>query len=253
MATIMKEKPLFGGNKHWRNPDWTELDDRVRGGRSESHLLTDGHRAEFCGILDIHALRGAGFASQRTTGDDRSWDLEGFTGVKLRILNSDVKNYTFSVKDMILRRQPEGQGQGTLSYEADFTLSGSETDVFLPFSRMNATYRGKPINNAPELRLSSIKQMSIMMRSFFGEQEGRFSLTIGSISAYTSEGDILEAEKGKNVPDLNEWETYVQREAHRRRILHACLMAIACGTLITVTMSSTGTISSLLEWVRSHE
>jgi hypothetical protein len=41
------------------------------------------------GNLDIKTLGGAGFASQRTTGEDRHWDLSGFDGIALKIKHGD--------------------------------------------------------------------------------------------------------------------------------------------------------------------
>lgn len=72
--------------------------------------------------------------------------------------------------------------------------------VFIPWSNLKPTYRGKENHDADPLDLKSIKRMSIMMRryglplrlghactharfSFFGTQEGPFSLSLRSITA----------------------------------------------------------------------
>lgn len=47
--------------------------------------------ARFYGELDIKTLGGAGFASQRTTDDDRIWDLSGYDGIELRVVSADGK------------------------------------------------------------------------------------------------------------------------------------------------------------------
>ena len=44
--------------------------------------------ARFHGTLDITALGGAGFASQRTTRDE-AWDLSGYDGVELLVVAAD--------------------------------------------------------------------------------------------------------------------------------------------------------------------
>ena len=36
-------------------------------------------------------LGGAGFASQRTTGDDRQWDLSDYAGIRLNIAGGDSR------------------------------------------------------------------------------------------------------------------------------------------------------------------
>jgi hypothetical protein len=87
-------------------------------------------------------------------------------------------------------RREDGRDEATISYEIDFNLppesEPGETHgraVFVPFKSFNATYRGKLKKDAPSMDLKHIKRMSIMMRSYFGAQEGDFSLSIRSISA----------------------------------------------------------------------
>jgi len=96
------------------------------------------------------------------------------------------------LKDNLLDRNPEnGREQATISWEYDFevlqTIGADEkakTDsVFIPWSNLKPTYRGKDKKDADPLDLKSIKRMSIMMRSFFGTQEGPFSLSLRSITA----------------------------------------------------------------------
>jgi hypothetical protein len=91
-------------HRQWSFDDWTASDDRVRGGKSQashenttsrdfematnysqSYLKISGDQsvATFYGTLDIKTLGGAGFASQRTTGDKRSWDLSAYNGIQI--------------------------------------------------------------------------------------------------------------------------------------------------------------------------
>lgn len=51
--------------------------------------MRDEKNARFYGNLDIKTLGGAGFASQRTVGEDRSWDLSGYAGIQLNIAKGD--------------------------------------------------------------------------------------------------------------------------------------------------------------------
>ena len=115
----------------------------------------------FHGDLDIAALRGAGFASQRSP-DARSWDLSGFEGLHLPINQGDGKKYTFIVKDEVLPKRPDGREQSTVSWEYDFT--GNKLDLHIPWKDLKPTYRGKPKPDAKPLDLASIKRVSIMMR-----------------------------------------------------------------------------------------
>lgn len=133
-------------------------------------------------------MGGAGFASQRTTGDDRSWDLSAYEGIHLEVGKDDGKLYTFVLKDEILPLMDDGREQSTVSYEYDFSAAGS-CSVFIPWSELKPTYRGKEKDDAPPLNTKSVKRWSFMMRSFFGSQEGDFSVEIKSVKAVSRPED----------------------------------------------------------------
>jgi len=120
----------------------------------------------FHGLLDIETLGGAGFASQRTVGDDRRWDLAPFAGVEVSIdaLLSDHKVYTLILKDQLLPRNPlNGREQSTPSWEYDFSKSDCHHEtstassssfsatLFVPWDRFKPNYRGKPRHDTGEL------------------------------------------------------------------------------------------------------
>ncbi|KAK0660000.1 Uncharacterized protein DIS24_g3567 [Lasiodiplodia hormozganensis] len=182
---------LFGGSLHWNAADWTSSDDRVRGGKSHSYFDISGTNpvARFYGNLDIKTLGGAGFASQRTTGENRTWNIDGYDGIQIEVAKSDSKKYTFNIKNQLLPPDPNtGREQSTISYEYDFfapspNATGETTTIFIPWKDFKATYRGREDPEAPPVDLTDIKRFGIMMRSFFGGQEGNFSLSIKSISA----------------------------------------------------------------------
>jgi hypothetical protein len=115
-------------------------------------------------------LGGAGFASQRTTGEDREWDLANYEGIELFITDADAKQYTFILKDELLPPAPgTGREQSTISYEYDFRVAMEEAEakgvsVRIAWSDLKATYRGKEKKDAPPLSLRKIKRMSLMMR-----------------------------------------------------------------------------------------
>ncbi|KAF7596662.1 hypothetical protein BBP40_000584 [Aspergillus hancockii] len=176
--------PLFGGPRAWHSSDWTSADDRVRGGSSQSHMSCSPASliARFYGNLDITTLGGAGFASQQTTGEDRNWDLSGYDGIELHIARGDRKQYTLTLKDKAVPKRPDGRQESTLSWEYDFQAEGQQT-IFIKWADFRATYRGRDKEDARPLDLTSVKRFSIMMRSFFGTQEGEFSLDVVSIAA----------------------------------------------------------------------
>ncbi|KAH8784110.1 NADH:ubiquinone oxidoreductase intermediate-associated protein 30 [Hyaloscypha sp. PMI_1271] len=177
---------LFGGNKPWSATDWTDSDDRVRGGSSYSELTCDpsSPTAVFHGNLDTKTLGGAGFASQRTTGEDRSWDLSSYDGITLDIKKSDGKKYTLILKDELLPKGSNGREQSTVGWDYDFNGGNDGGKVFVHWNDFKATYRGREKKEAQPLDLKHVKRVSLMMRSFFGSQEGDFSLSINSISAF---------------------------------------------------------------------
>ncbi|KAJ5668256.1 uncharacterized protein N7477_006826 [Penicillium maclennaniae] len=180
--------PLFGGIRAWDSKDWTSSDDRVRGGASHSTLTCSPSSlvAKFHGNLDITTLGGAGFASQRTTGEDRTWNLSRYDGIELVIDHADNKLYTLTLKDEILPKRPDGREQSTLSWEFDFRAEG-RTTIFVKWSDFRPTYRGKEKKDVEPLDLKNIKRFSIMIRSFFGEQDGDFELGVVSIAALRTE------------------------------------------------------------------
>ncbi|KAI1429775.1 NADH:ubiquinone oxidoreductase intermediate-associated protein 30 [Xylaria sp. FL1777] len=191
MATLSEEpKYLFGGEaRHWQAESWVPSDDRVRGGKSTSHLEhVSRSRPEdtvrFHGELDITALGGAaGFASRRSPERCRCrWgDLSRFDGLRLAIVGGDGKRYTLVLKDTVLPRRPDGREQSTVSWEYDF--AGLEGEVCVPWGNFRPTYRGRSKPDAEPLDLTSVKSISIMIRSFFGEQEGPFALGLQHIAA----------------------------------------------------------------------
>lgn len=101
------------------------------------------------------------------------------------------KRYTFIAKDTLPSSDAaNGRDQATISWEVDFELPPQDEPdethdktVFVPWDSFNPTYRGKLQKDVDPLDTKSIKRFSIMMRSFFGAQEGDFSLTVNSIKA----------------------------------------------------------------------
>ncbi|KAK3350091.1 complex I intermediate-associated protein 30 [Lasiosphaeria hispida] len=210
---------LFGGPKTpWNDLRWTDADDRVRGGRSFSLFIGEGgpiRFVTFSGYLDTAALaapdgKTAAFASHRTIDGYQPPDLSGYDALVLDVPRSDGKTYTLVLKDVVAAKRLDGRETSTLSWEHDFHCPGHQGSgrVVLRFSDFKPFYRGKRVPNAGELDRRKIQRIAIMMRSFFGEQEGDFALILLSITAYryrpksttgplglSSEGGVL-TEKG---------------------------------------------------------
>src|SRR4051794_23779809 len=144
----------------WSPLDWTSSDDRVRGGASHSALTCSPSDpvAVFSGNLDIKTLGGAGFASQRTTGEDRIWDLSSYEGLVLDVVRSDRKQYTVILKDELLPKSPNGREQSTVSWEYDFSESDNDVEgrrtgskIFVKWEEFKPTYRGREKKDADPL------------------------------------------------------------------------------------------------------
>lgn len=106
----------------------------------------------------------------------------------MEVGKDDGNRYTFVLKDEILPLMDDGREQSTISYEYDFSAAGNYS-VFVPWSELKPTYRGKEKDDAPPLNTKSVKRWSFMMRSFFGTQEGDFSVEITSVKAVSRPED----------------------------------------------------------------
>ncbi|MCJ1403751.1 hypothetical protein MMC11_006974 [Xylographa trunciseda] len=188
---------LFGGTSLWITPsvNWTAVDDRVRGGSSQSYfaLVPNSTHVCFSGTLDTKTLGGAGFASQTTTGN-KVWDLSAYDGIQVEVINGDGKMYTLIIKDEVPQsKRDDGREMSSVSWEYDFKTaesslgSGQTTKVWVPWSELKATYRGREKKDAEPLKKAEIRRFSLMMRSFFEKQEGDFELVLASISAARKE------------------------------------------------------------------
>ncbi|OJZ86966.1 hypothetical protein ASPFODRAFT_46498 [Aspergillus luchuensis CBS 106.47] len=192
MCTKRPSGPFFfGGSQRWSSTEWTSSDDRVRGGSSQSHLTIndDTNTATFHGNLDIKTLGGAGFASQHTASTTDLWDLSSYAGLELSIPKSDGHTYTLNLRDELQDPRPDGRQRSGLVWEAKFKVAKGQTKVKLGWREFRPTYRGREVHMGRPLILAGVKQFGIMIRSFFGEQEGDFELEIEWIRGIKKEKD----------------------------------------------------------------
>lgn len=138
-------------------------------------------------------------------------------GMQLTFRNP-ARKYTLILKDAIPPPDAATGGErSTLSYEYDFVADATELEsqtppstkpptsqdeksstaphtpkIRIPFAAFAPTYRGRPQKDAARLNTYRIARWSFMCRSFFGEQEGPFSLKIRSVAAYRGERSALE-------------------------------------------------------------
>ncbi|RSM01246.1 hypothetical protein CDV31_011436 [Fusarium ambrosium] len=187
---------LFGGDRPWSQELWTASDDRVRGGSSVSNLTICDSQAIFHGNLDTKTLGGAGFASQRTKGD-LSLDLSQTVGLQLDLgAGNSEQKFTLTVKDTIPERREDGRDEAGVSWEVDFEPPTEGGIIVMKWDEFRATYRGRDVDDPKPLDLGDVKRISLMMRSFFDQQDGDFKLVVNSIAAINKTCDGDESDDG---------------------------------------------------------
>jgi NADH dehydrogenase [ubiquinone] 1 alpha subcomplex assembly factor 1 len=148
--------------------DFSPIDDRVMGGRSESRLRHDpaGH-AVFEGIVSL--ADGGGFASVRS----RPLALGDAQAVTCRIeVLGDGKRYKLT-----LRTDDRFEG---VTYQAKFEPApGQWTVLRLPLASFVATWRGRPVEDVSAVAPGSLRQLGL---SIGDRQAGRFALALRSIA-----------------------------------------------------------------------
>lgn len=155
---------------------------------------------DFSGFLDTTTLGGAGFASQAYShplpGDpittDRFAGLR-LTGRRLQAVNQaqafssrsekypgggegPVTSFILNLKTETPQKRPDGRRESQLTYEwqidlASYPIDGGAFDVEAAWNDFKPTYRGRPVEDAPKLDSSKVKEWSIMARSDFGVSE----------------------------------------------------------------------------------
>jgi monofunctional biosynthetic peptidoglycan transglycosylase len=160
----------------FRFPDrvrWRIVNDGVMGGRSESSLeLTDRGTATFRGNLSLE--NNGGFASTRALFDEL--DLRSFAGLQLRV-RGDGRSYELRIRT---NRNFDG-----VAYRAEFpTEAGEWTEVFLPFSAFQPSFRGRVPRGATPLDPAAIRQIGLLLGD---KKEGPFALEIAWIQAVSAD------------------------------------------------------------------
>ncbi len=220
-------------------PPWITTDDRLRNGSSRSFLTAlPNNGALFYGNLDTATLGGAGFASQYSpiTADDKNettsfrgtlddgerirsggapWDLTAFAGLEIRLGKGDGKLYTLILKDAETSgRGSTGREEAGFNWEAEFRANNGlkeedqkndagqekkEQAVWLSWEDFKPIFRGRESDRGEKLDRSNIATIGIMMRSYFGTQEGDFRLELQSIAAWEeTPGEQVTGKQGKN-------------------------------------------------------
>lgn len=71
--------------------------------------------------------------------------------------------YTFTLKDEVLPKRPDGRERSSLSWEVDFA---ARKRVVVKWADLRPTYRGKEVSGVEPLNLRDVKRLSVMMRRY---------------------------------------------------------------------------------------
>ena len=160
---------------------WGALDDVVMGGVSASTIQQVEHAALFTG--NVSTDNSGGFASVRTRNLEPALNLDGYTGIKLRV-KGDGQRYKF------LMRSDDKWDSIAYSHSFD-TEAGIWIDVHVPFSTLIPAFRAKALTNAAQLNTDRICSLQLMLSKFEYDGNlnphftpGSFALEVQSISAY---------------------------------------------------------------------
>ena len=152
---------------------WMIVNDGVMGGVSESRLFLDEKGfLVFEGRVSLDY--GGGFASVRSLINEL--DANSYQGILIKF-RGDGKKY-----QLRLRHQDRIDG---VSYFQHFQTEEKKwMEVLLPFSRFQASYRGRLLPNHRKLDTKRISQIGLMISD---KQEGLFQLEIGRIALFREE------------------------------------------------------------------
>lgn len=150
-----------------QGPAWSAVDDRVMGGVSASQIERTPEGLLFHGVVSLD--HNGGFASIRAEPQD--YGLTGATAFILRV-QGDGQTYKFG-----LRTDDAFDG---VQYQARLaTEVGQWSDVILPVTNFQPTFRGRPVD-APILDPARIRVFGFLIAD---RQAGPFRLVIQSIQA----------------------------------------------------------------------
>ena len=149
---------------------WIAINDEVMGGISQSRIeLSPTATAIFSGQLSLE--NNGGFASIRRRADN--YNLDGCTGVILKV-KGDGRTYQFRVKTDDL--------YDGIAYRTLFVTDVHHWQtITLPFDSFCASFRGRPVPEAPVLRPKQIRQIGFLLAD---KQQGSFHLEIAWIKSF---------------------------------------------------------------------
>ena len=144
---------------------WFAVNDNVMGGVSRSGISIGGGRMVFSGHVSLE--NNGGFASVRR-------EVPGLAGDAIRFrVHGDGRRYR-------LTASPEARSTG-LQYSAAFDAApGQWTTVKVLLSDMRASFRGRPLPDAPVLKAGDVRAIGFIVGD---GQSGDFRLEVEQLAA----------------------------------------------------------------------
>jgi monofunctional biosynthetic peptidoglycan transglycosylase len=157
---------------------WLIVDDGVMGGVSSSRVSSSGAFLRFEGRLSLE--NNGGFASARRAFDAVEWrrrsGLAAVTALVVRA-RGDGRRYRLSAH---VRDPMTGRKRDFVYYAQFETRADDETLVRLALNEFRASFRGRPVPDAPALVFDDIVVVGVMLAD---KQAGDFRLDLLEIEA----------------------------------------------------------------------
>lgn len=165
-----KAKMLFDFRAGNSMPRWRSNNDGVMGGLSQGSAKMTESGMEFSGVLSLENNGGFSSVYQQVR-----FNLSEYDGIRFEVLG-DGRRYQLRLRSDALFRPGEPVNFG---HEFD-TVKGEWTEVFVPFSELRQSWRGRKLSGYP-LNASDIRRVAFMLAD---KQAGEFSLKVRWLAAH---------------------------------------------------------------------
>lgn len=167
--------------------DWQTVNDPVMGGQSKSVFSVDGARSlgVWSGnVAIVPFLKAPGFCNLQSPGLGKTAsfpDLSSTSGIMVRAREANASGLEHFNVMLMSKGAKKLFKQGV--YTANFTVSTSMTDHFVPYSAFTCTWRGQQVSWCPDITTQLAQINSVGLGTAFPGVAGDFEIDIESISA----------------------------------------------------------------------
>jgi NADH dehydrogenase [ubiquinone] 1 alpha subcomplex assembly factor 1 len=148
-----------------QNNQYMIVNDTVMGGQSFSRFDVNDLSASYSGKVSLE--NNGGFASVRMIWPFNTEESQGKSLIALNVKGDGMK-YQLRLRT--------NKGFDGAAYSQPFeTIKGQEQIIYFSASDFVPTFRGRTLNNMPELKLSEVKQMGLMVAD---KQQGPFNIQL---------------------------------------------------------------------------